>query len=78
MDSEAPQTPRCGFADCGNSAVGSRAVRGTLWFATDSRLNPANGEEAHWEVGGYIEPVGLMICIHVCAEHNALTQEVPL
>lgn len=73
MDSE---TPHCGYLDCGKDAVGSRAVRGTVWFASHSRLNPANGEETHWELGGYIEPVAITMSIHVCEEHNAVTQEV--
>jgi len=66
--------PKCGFIDCGNSAVGTRAVRGTVWFASHSRQSPANGEEAHWELSGYIEPMWVMVAIHVCEEHNA-TQE---
>lgn len=71
------QAPLCGFADCGNPAVDSRAVRGTVWFASHSRLSPANGDEPHWELSGFIEPYPVMVSIHVCADHNAVTQEVP-
>lgn len=73
-----PQEPICGFVDCGNYAVGSRAVKGTVWFATHSRQSPANGEEMHWELGGYIQPMPIVASIHVCEQHNAVTQEAPL
>lgn len=73
---EETEAPPCGFADCGSSAVGSRAVRGTVWFATQSRQSPANGEEAHWELGGYIQPVPVICSIHVCEHHNYSEQEV--
>lgn len=38
-------------------------------------MSPANGEEAHWELGGYIEPMTVLVAIHVCEEHNATTHE---
>lgn len=47
-----------------------------MWFATHSRLNPANGDEEHWEVGGHVVPVSIMATIHVCHEHNYSPQEV--
>jgi len=67
--------PKCGFADCDGDAVASRAVRGTVWFAQVSRQSPANGEEAHWELGGYVEPSTVMLAIQVCEVHNAVTEE---
>ena len=73
MEAEGNQ---CGFIGCGNSAVGSAAVRGTVWFASHSRLSPANGEEPHWELGGYIEPLGLIMNIHVCEDHNIMQEVV--
>lgn len=72
MDAEGPH---CGFLDCGKSAVASRAVRGTVWFASHSTMSPANGEEAHWSLGGYIEPMWVTVAIQVCEEHNATTHE---
>jgi hypothetical protein len=47
-----------------------------MWFATHSRMSPANGEDPHWELGGHIEPIGVVVAIQVCAEHNYSTQEV--
>lgn len=70
--------PSCAFVDCQSEAVGSRAVRGTVWFASHSRLSPANGDESHWEVGGTVLPIEMLISIHVCEEHNAVTQEAPI
>jgi hypothetical protein len=72
-----PEAPRCGYLDCGDDAVASRAVKGTVWFASNSMLSPANGDEPRWQLGGYIKPMFVIVSIHVCAQHNAVTQEVP-
>lgn len=77
MDPEVPEGPMCGYLDCGESAVGSRAVKGTVWFASQSSRSQANGDESHWVLGGFIEPLPVIVSIHVCERHNAVTQEVP-
>lgn len=65
---------QCGFVDCELSAVGSRPVRGTVWFAAESRMSPENGERQHWILDGYIEPVTVMVAVHLCEHHFALVE----
>jgi hypothetical protein len=69
-----PSKPVCGIGGCGCEAVASVDVRCTLWFATHSDLAADNGEEPHWHVGGYIEPVPIHAVMHVCAHHTVAVE----